>query len=70
MMLWSSSMEPMDLTPSRCPGCYVMQLVSSHRYLRISGTIHRPLVDVGRSNNYVFIINCNMVCIIRLTVSN
>ena len=42
--------------PRRACG-QVAGLVRPHRDLRVPSAIHRPLVDVGRANDYVFIIN-------------
>ena len=50
--------ETVDLSPCWLLGSQMIGLISSHRHLRVSRTIHWSLVYVGRSNDYVFIINC------------
>jgi hypothetical protein len=46
-----------DLAPGRLPGCQVVRLEGTHGDLRVTGAVHRPLVDVGRPDDDVLIIN-------------
>jgi hypothetical protein len=47
----------MDLAAGRLPGCQVVWLEGTHGDLGVTGTVHRPLVDVGRPDDDVLIIN-------------
>jgi hypothetical protein len=49
--------EAMDLASCRAVGCKVARLVCTHGNFRVSRTIKRSLVDIGRTHYYVLIIN-------------
>lgn len=49
--------EAMDLATGRLPSRQVVRLVRAHGDLRVPGTVHGPLVDVGGPNDDVFIVH-------------